>query len=91
MSDTGVLGLSVVDTLGHSLLPVTSLHTNSVDHITLLGLVPQTVRLVGAGRLAGSVNSRQLSVFPGSDSENESHDIRLLLVPKLLQILISSH
>ncbi len=91
LSDTGVLGLTVVDTLGDSLLSVTSLHADSVDDITLLGLVSQTVSLVGARRLAGSVDGGQLSVLPGSESENKSHDIRLLLIPKLLQILVRSH
>ena len=91
LSDTGVLGLSVVDTLGDSLLSVTSLHADSVDDITLLGLVSQTVSLIGTRRLARSVDGGQLSVLPGSESENESHDIRLLLIPKLLQILVCSH
>ena len=91
LSDTGVLGLSVVDTLRHSLLSVTSLDTDSVDHEALLSLVSQAVSLIGTRGLSGSVDRRELSVLPGSDSENESHDIRLLLGPKLLQILVCSH
>ena len=75
--DTGILWLTVVDTLG--------------DDITLLGLISESVSLVWARRLAGSVDGRQLSVLPGSDSENESHNIRLLLVPQLLEVLVSSH
>lgn len=84
LSDTGVLGLSVVDTLRHSLLSVTSLDTDSVDHEALLSLVSQAVSLIGTRGLSGSVDRGELSVLPGSDSENESHDIRLLLGPKLL-------
>lgn len=91
LSDTGVLWLSVVDTLGDSLLAVTSLHSDSVDNIPLLGLVSKSVGLIGARWLASSVDGCQLSVLPCADSEDESHHIGLLLVPQLLKILICAH
>ena len=91
LSDTGVLGLTVVDTLGDSLLAVTSLHADAIDAVTLLGLVSQTMSLIGTRRLTCPVDGRQLSVLPSAESENESHDIRLLLVPELLEVLVCSH
>jgi hypothetical protein len=91
LSDTGVLGLTVVDTLGNTLLAVTSLHSNSVDNIPLLGLVSKSVGLIRSRWLASSVDSWQLSVLPGADSEDESHHVGLLLVPQLLKILVRSH
>lgn len=91
LSDTGVLGLTVVDTLGDSLLSVTSLHSHSVDNVALLGLISQTVSLVRARWLASPVDGRKLSVLPSTKSEDESHDIRLLLVPELLKVLVRSH
>lgn len=66
LSDTGVLGLSVIDTLRHPLLSVTSLHSYPVDHISLLGLVTQAMCFIGARRLTGSMDSRQLSIFPST-------------------------
>ena len=91
LSDTGVLGLTVVDTLRHSLLSVTSLHADSVHDVTLLSLVTQAMSLVGTRRLACTVDSGQLSILPSAESENESHDVRLLLVPELLKVLVRSH
>lgn len=91
MSDTGILWLTVVDTLGNSLLSVTSLHSDSVHNVTLLGLVTESVSLIWSRWLACSVDSWELSVFPCSKSENESHDIRLLLIPELLKVLVCSH
>ena len=91
LSDTSVLRLTVVDTLGNSLLSVTSLDSHSVDNIALLGLVSQTVSLIRARWLASPVDGWKLSVLPSAKSEDESHDIRLLLVPELLKVLVRSH
>ena len=89
--DTGILWLTIVDTLSNALLSVSSLNTDSVDDITLLGLISESVSLVGTRWLTCSVDCRQLSVLPSAKSENESHDIRLLLVPQLLEVLVCSH
>lgn len=91
LSDTGVLWLTVVDTLGHSLLSVTSLNSDSVDDIALLGLVSQTMSLVRARWLASPVDGWKLSVLPSTKSEDESHHIGLLLIPELLKVLVCSH
>ena len=89
--DTSVGGLTVVDTLGKKLLAITSLDLNTVNAITLLGLVTETVSLIRSRTLSGSVDGRQLPELPSSQTKQESHDIRLLLVPQLLQILVCSH
>ncbi len=91
MSDTRVLWLTIVNTLGNALLAITPLHSDAVHDVTLLGLVTESVSLIRARWLTGSVDSWELSVFPGAESENESHDVRLLLVPQLLKVLVCSH
>lgn len=91
MSDTRVLWLTIVNTLGNALLAITPLHSDAVHDVTLLGLVTESVGLIWSRRLTGSVDSWELSVFPGAESEHESHDIRLLLVPQLLKVLVCSH
>ena len=82
--DTSVLGLTVVDTLGEKLLTITSLDLNTVDHVALLVLVAKTMSLVRTRTLSGSVDGRQLPELPSSQTEQEAHDVRLLLVPQLL-------
>jgi hypothetical protein len=37
------------------------------------------------------MNDWQLPQFPGPDSHDEIHQVALLLLPQLLQILIGSH
>jgi hypothetical protein len=89
--DTGVLGLSVVDTLRDQLLAITTLDLNTVHDEALLGLVTETVSLIGTRRLSGSVDGRKLTELPSSETEQEAHHIGLLLVPELLQILVGTH
>lgn len=90
----GLLVLEVVDTLvgwltvGGTLwswsLSTTSSDTDSVDDETLLGLVTQSSGLVWSRWSRSSVDNSLLSVFPTSDSVQESGDIRLLLSLQLL-------
>ena len=89
--DTLVNGLAVDDTLGDGSLTATSSDSNSVDHVALLGLVSELSSLVGTGGSVNLVDNRELSVLPGSHSEHESENIRLLLSPKLFKILVSTH
>ena len=89
--DTCVLRLAVVDTLGHQLFAVASLNLHTVHNVTLLGLVAETVGLVGAGGLSSAVDGGQLTELPCAQTQQEAHHIRLLLVPQLLQILVGSH
>ena len=61
------------------------------DNISLLGLEPKTVSLVGSGRAVKRNNVGALAVFPGADAQQESEGIRLLVAPQLFHILVSSH
>ena len=72
---TGALGLTADHTLGGRSFTSTSADADAVDNVTLLGLVAELSCLIGARRSAGSVNVRELTVLPGSDSEDESADI----------------
>lgn len=89
--DTLVDGLSVNDTLGNGLLSATSSDSNSVDDISLLGLVAELSCLVESAGSSDLVDDGQLSVFPSSHSQNESQDVGLLLSPQLFKILVGSH
>lgn len=89
--DTLVRGLTVSGTLGNRSLSVTSADTASHDDETLLGLVTETVGLVGSRGLGGSVDDLAVSVFPASDAEQEAHHIGLLLALELLNVLEGTH
>lgn len=59
---TLVDGLTVDGTLGHRSLSVTTSHTDTVDHETLLGLVAETTGLVRSRWSRCSVDDVQLSI-----------------------------
>lgn len=77
--DTLVGWLTVGGTLWNRSLSVTSSDSDSVDDKALLSLVAQLSGLLWSGWLGCSVDHLVLSVFPTSDSQQESHDIGLLL------------
>ena len=89
--DTLVNGLSVDNTLGNGSLSTTSFDSDSVDDIALLGLVAELSSLIGSAGSVNLVDDWELSVFPGSHSEDESHNVGLLLSPQLFKILVGSH
>lgn len=91
LADTLVDGLTEDATLLHGLLTSSSANTDSVDNVSLLGLVADLSRLVGAGRLVSLVDDGQLSVLPGSNSEDETKEIGLLLSPQLFEVFVGSH
>lgn len=53
-------------TLGNRLLPVTPPDPDSVNDVTLLGLVTESPGLVRSGRTGCTVDDRELTVFPAS-------------------------
>lgn len=83
--------LTVGGTLWHRSLSVTTSNSDTVDDETLLGLVTQSSGLVRSRRSAGSVDDGLLSVFPDSDSLQESQYIGLLLSLQLFQVLVGTH
>lgn len=89
--DTHVGRLSESSTLWRRLFTSTSSHSDSVNHVPLFGLVPQSSRLVRSRWSRRPVDDSELSVLPTSDSQKESQDITLLLLVKLLEILVGTH
>ena len=59
--------------------------------LTLLGLVAESARLVGARGSRRAVHGGQLAVLPAAHAQQEAHDIALLLAPQLLLVLVHSH
>lgn len=88
---TLVGGLAISGTLGNRALAATTANTDAVDDIALLGLVSETASLVEAGRARGAVDDGQLTEFPAAHSGEEAHDIRLLLLLKLFDVLEGTH
>jgi len=91
LGHTGGGRLTVADTLGDLALASSPLHADTVDDVSLLGLVSQSAGLIWAGRTRGTVDSRKLTVLPGPDSAQEAHHIGLLLLPELFQVLVGAH
>ena len=79
--DTLSRGFTMDDTFGQRSLTASSGDSNSVNDEPLLLLISQSSRLVGSAGTSASEQSRQLSVLPAPDSEEESHGIRLFLPP----------
>lgn len=91
LSDTLVLGLTILDTLLHRPLPAAAAHAHAIHDIPLLRLVPDTASLVRARRTRRAVNRLQLAVLPGSYAPEEAQHIALLVAPQLLEILVGTH
>jgi len=84
-------GLTKGGTLGNWLFATTTADTDTVDDVSLLGLVSKTTSLVWARGARGTVDNVQLTVLPAANTQQEAHDIRLLLLGQLLEILVGSH
>ncbi len=89
--NTLVDGLSVNNTLGNGSLTASTSDSNSVDNVSLLGLVTELSGLISAAGSVDFVDNWKLSVLPRSHSEHESENIRLLLSPELLKIFVGTH
>lgn len=91
MVDTLMLGL----TPNHTTVVLTfaSSATDSAtnDNVSLLGLESKSVCLVRTGWLGDASHLGALTVLPCADTEQKPKGIRLLVAPKLLHILVSSH
>ena len=83
--------LTIGGTLGNRLLAATTADTHAVDDIALLGLVTQAASLVRARGARGAVDDVQLTVLPAANAQQEAHDIALLLLGQLLEVLVGSH
>lgn len=84
-------GLTVDLALGDLALTTTTTDTDAVDDVALLGLVAEAASLIGARGTAGTVDNVQLTELPAADTEDETEDIRLLLLVKLFNVLVGTH
>lgn len=83
--------LTVSSTLWNRSLSATSSDSDTEDDETLLSLVAQSSSLVWSRWSSDSVDDVLLSVFPTSDSQQESSDIGLLLSLQFFQVLVGTH
>jgi len=67
--DTLVGGFTICSSLRRRPFASTATNADSVDHITLLGLVAETAGLVWTRWARGAVDDVQLAVFPAADAE----------------------
>jgi hypothetical protein len=88
---TLVLGLSKDHTTVNLTLASSTTDTGTDNHVSLLGLVPQTVGLVGSGRTVETQNVGALTVFPASNTRQETHGVTLLVTPDLFHVLVATH
>jgi len=89
--DTLVLWLTKDHTTVILSLASSTSDTGTDNNESLLGLVSQTVSLLGTGRSVACQNVGTLTVFPSTDTHQESEGIRLLVAPKLFHILVCTH
>jgi len=86
-----VLRLTISGTFGHLLLTATASDADSVDNESLFGSISKTSGLLCAGRTGTPMDDIKLSVLPTPQPQQESHHIRLLVAPDLLDVLIGTH
>mmetsp|Transcript_18290 Transcript_18290/g.27166 ORF Transcript_18290/g.27166 Transcript_18290/m.27166 type:complete len:215 (+) Transcript_18290:263-907(+) len=89
--NTVVLGLSVHHTLGNLTLAASTTNTGTDNHISLLGLVTETVSLLGTRGTVDTGDVVALAVLPSADTKEETKDVTLLVTPKLFHVLVGSH
>lgn len=91
LSDTLVLGLTEDHTTVILSFTSSSADTSTDDDIPLLGLVTKAVGLVSTGGMVARQNVGTLTVFPSTNTTQESEGVRLLVAPDLFHILVSTH
>ena len=65
--------------------------TATNDDISLLGLVAETVSLVGTGGAVHAGDLGALTVFPGANAEEEAEGVALLATPELFHVFVATH
>jgi hypothetical protein len=90
LSNTLVDWLTSDNTSVYCSLSSSSSDSNSVDNVSLFLLESEGSSLIESRWSLDLMDDRELSILPTSDSHDESDDIRLLLSPQFLQVLIGS-
>jgi len=89
--DTLVLGLTEDHTTVILTLASSTSDSGSHNNISLLGLVTETVGLIGTGGSVAGVDVGALTVLPSADTHQESEGIRLLVTPKLFHVFVGTY
>ena len=89
--DTLVLGLTKDHTTVVLTLASSAADTATDNDVTGLGLVTQTMSLVGTGRTVATGNLGTLTVFPSTHTHQKTKSITLLVTPQLFQVLVGGH
>jgi hypothetical protein len=79
--DTLVFGLSIDDTLAVGSLTSTTSYGDSINDESLFSFVSQTVSLLRSQWVVNAEDLGKLAIFPGSDTEEKPHSVRLLFTP----------
>ena len=82
--DTLVGGLTVHDTAVNLFLASTATHARAVHDVALLGLVAETMSLVGARGTRQAGEHGLVPVLPASRAQQKAHHVGLLPAPHLL-------
>jgi len=69
----------------------TTTDTNAVHNIALLCLVAKHASLVRTSGVRSTVDNRQVTELPATNTSKEAHHITLLLLPKFTDETISTH
>lgn len=91
MVDTDGGGFSGDDTFGDGSFSSSSSDSASVDDVSFFGFVSEFSGFVDSGGVVDSADDGQLSVLPGSDSEDEVHQVALFFTPEFFKVLVCSH
>lgn len=89
--NTLVLGLTEDHTTVILSLTSSTANTGTDDNVSLLGFVSKTVGLFGTGRTVACQDVGSLTVFPSSNTRQESEGVRLLVAPNFFHVLVSTH
>ena len=91
LPDTLVLGLTVNHTTVVGALASSTANTTTDDDISLLGLVAETMGLVGTGGAVDASDCGALTVLPGADTKEEAKGVTLLVTPELFHVFVATH
>ena len=89
--DTLVLGLTVNHTTVVRTLASSTADTATNDDISLLSLVTKTMGLIGTGGAVDTGDLCALTVFPSTDTKEETKGVTLLVTPQLFHIFVATH
>ena len=89
--DPLVAGLAPHDSTVSGTTTATTADTHAVNDVALLGLVAEHTSLVRTGGARNTVNNRQVTKLPATNTSKEAHHIALLSFPELTDETVCTH